>query len=140
MVVIILLIIVFALLILNLIQVSKFKKFFGTYRRIDEVLERERIERTRTLNEQIAKQREEMNSRKEDERERLRLEVEERPLKLDAEYNAQRIQDQDDYIVLQDNLKKEKERLTKEYEIKFDRIEKDKAIIQDALNELRCRQ
>lgn len=140
MVVIILLIIVFALLILNLVQVSKFKKFFGVYRRIDEVLERERIERTRTLNKQIAKQREEMYSRMEDERERLRLEVEERRLKLDAEYNAQRIQAQDDYIVLQDSLKKEKERLTKEYKIKFDRIEEDKTIIQDALNELRCRQ
>lgn len=140
MVVIILLIIVFALLILNLIQVSKFKKSFGTYRRIDEVLEREHIERTRTLNKQIAKQREEMYSRMEDERERLRLEVEERRLKLDAEYNAQRIQAQDDYIVLQDNLKKEKERLTKEYKIEFDRIEEDKTIVQDALNELRCRQ
>ena len=140
MIVIILLTIVFALLILNLIQVSKFKRFFGTYKRIDEVLEKERMERTRTLNKQITKQREEMYARMEDERQRLRLEVEERRIKLDAEYSKQITQAQNDYVVLHENLKKEKERLTEEYKIKFHRIEEDKAIIQETLDELRCRQ
>lgn len=140
MIVIILLTIVFALLILNLIQVSKFKRFFGTYKRIDEVLEKERMERTRTLNKQITKQREEMYARMEDERQRLRLEIEERRIKLDAEYSKQVTQAQNDYVVLHENLKKEKERLTEEYKIKFDRIEEDKVIIQETLDELRCRQ
>ena len=140
MIVIILLTIVFALLILNLIQVSKFKRFFGTYKRIDEVLEKERMERTRTLNKQITKQREEMYARMEDERQRLRLEIEERRIKLDAEYSKQITQAQNDYVVLHENLKKEKERLIEEYKIKFDRIEEDKAIIQETLDELRCRQ
>ena len=140
MTVIILLVIVFALLILNLIQVSKFKRFFGTYKRIDEVLEKERMERTRTLNKQIAKQREEMYAGMEDERQRLRLEIEERRIKLDTEYSKQIAQAQNDYVVLHENLKKEKERLIEEYKIKFHRIEEDKAIIQETLDELRCRQ
>lgn len=140
MIVIILLTIVFALLILNLVQVSKFKRFFGTYKRIDEVLEKERMERTRTLNKQITKQREEMYARMEDERQRLRLEIEERRIKLNAEYNKQVTQAQNDYVVLHENLKKEKERLIEEYKIKFDRIEEDKVIIQETLDELRCRQ
>lgn len=140
MIVIILLTIVFALLILNLIQVSKFKKCFGAYKRIDEVLEKERMERTRTLNKQITKQREEMYARMEDERQRLRLEIEERRIKLDAEYGKQVTQAQNDYVVLHENLKKNKERLIEEYKIKFDRIEEDKVIIQETLDELRCRQ
>ena len=140
MTVIILLVIVFALLILNLIQVSKFKRFFGTYKRIDEVLEKERMERTHTLNKQITKQREEMYASMEDERQRLRLEIEERRVKLDAEYSKQIVQAQNDYVVLHENLKKEKERLIEEYKIKFHRIEEDKAIIQETLDELRCRQ
>lgn len=137
---IILLTIVFVLLVLNFIQVGKFKKFFGTYRRIEEVLERERTERTRALNKQITKQREEMYEQMEDERQRLREEAEIRRGELNSEYNRQRDQAESDYFKLKDSLRQEKERLTAEYKIKFDRIEEDKVVIQKALDELKCRQ
>ncbi len=136
----ILLILIFILLTTNFIQARKFKKHFGRQKNIYEAIEEERNARLKDLNRQMESRRLELHQQIEKERELLRAETESLRKKLDAEYNSKREKEQADFADLQMRLREKEQKIRESFELKFQQIERDKELIQEALDELKTRQ
>jgi len=136
----ILLILIFILLITNFIQVKKFKKHFGRQKNIYEAIEEERNARLKELNSQMELRRLELHQQIEKERELLRAKTEFLRKKLDAEYDSKREKEQADFADLQMRLREKEQKIRESFELKSQQIERDKKLIQEALDELKARQ
>ncbi len=121
---VILLTLIFILLVANFIQIGRFKKYFGRQKSIYEAIEEERSARLKDLNRQMAE-----------------LEEEHRLLteSLRKEYESKRAQEQANFADFQMKLREEKQKLRESFELESERIERDKKLIQEALDELKAR-
>jgi len=126
---VILLTLIFILLVTNFIQIGRFKKYFGRQKSIYEAIEEERSARLKDLNRQMA----ELDQLIEEER-RLLTES------LRKEYESKRAAEQADFADFQTRLREEKQKLRESFELESERIERDKKLIQEALDELKIRQ
>lgn len=121
---VILLTLIFVLLVTNFIQIGKFKKHFGRQKNIEE----ERSARLKDLNRQMM----ELHQQIEEER-RLLTES------LRKEYESKRAAEQADFVDFQTRLKKEKQKMMESFELESKQIEREKKLIQEALDELKIR-
>ena len=119
---------IFILLVTNFIQIRKFKKYFGRYKNIYEAIEEERNTRLEDLNCQMMK----FHQQIEEER-RLLTES------LRKEYKSKRAQEQADFADFQKRLREEKQKMMESFELESKQIERDKKLIQEALDELKAR-
>ena len=125
---VILLALIFILLVTNFIQIGKFKKHFGRQKNIYEAIEEERNTRLKDLNRQMM----ELHQQIEEER-RLLIES------LRKEYESKRAAEQANFADFQTRLREEEQKMMESFELKSKQIEKDKELIQEALDELKTR-
>ena len=136
---VILLVLIFILLVTNFIQIGKFKKHFGRQKNIYEAIEEERSARLKDLNRQMESRRLELHQQIEEERELLRAETESLRKELFLDYDSKRAKEQADFADLQMKLREEKQKLRESFELESKQIERDKELIQEALDELKTR-
>ena len=126
---VILLTLIFILLVTNFIQIGRFKKYFGRQKNIYEAIEKERSARLKELNRQILA----LHQQIEEERKLLTE-------SLRKEYDSKRAQEQIAFVNFQMKLREEKQKLREDFELESKQIERDKKLIQEALDELKTRQ
>ena len=136
---VILLTLIFVLLVTNFIQIGKFKKHFGRQKNIYEAIEEERNTRLKDLNRQMETHRLELHQQIEEERELLRAETESLRKELFLDYDSKRAKEQADFADFQTRLREEEQKMMESFELKSKQIEKDKELIQEALDELKTR-
>ena len=121
---VILLVLIFILLVTNFIQIGKFKKHFGRQKNIYEAIEEERNTRLNDLNRQMME---------------LHQQIEEERRLLRKEYDLKRAQEMADFTDFRTRLKEEKQKMVESFELESKQIERDKELIQEALDELKAR-
>ena len=136
---VILLALIFILFVTNLIQIGRFKKHFGRQKNIYEAIEEERNARLKDLNRQMESRRLELHQQIEEERELLRAETESLRRELFLDYDSKRAKEQANFADFQTRLREEEQKMMESFELKSKQIEKDKELIQEALDELKTR-